>query len=70
MTKNDPMIQDKIAELDELLAWFNSDEFVLEQAGDKLKAAKKLADDIETGLNSLENEIEVIKKSFASDAEK
>lgn len=69
MTKNNPTIQDKIAELDELLAWFSGEEFVLEQAGDKLKAAKKLADDIETGLNSLENDIEVIKKSFASDAE-
>lgn len=69
MTKNEPTIQDKIAQLDDLLAWFNGDDFVLEQASDKLKAAKKLAEDIETGLNSLENDITIIKQSFASDAE-
>ncbi len=69
MTKNEPTIQQKIAELDELLAWFNGDEFVLEQASQKLKEAKKLAEDIEAGLNSLENDITIIKQSFASDAE-
>ena len=69
MTKSEPTIQQKIAELDELLAWFNGDEFVLEQASEKLKEAKKLAEAIETGLNSLENDITIIKKSFASDAE-
>lgn len=69
MTKNEPTIQDKVAQLDELLAWFSGDDFVLEQASDKLKEAKKLAETIESGLNSLENEITIIKKSFASDAE-
>lgn len=69
MTKNEPTIQQKIAELDELLAWFNGDEFVLEQAGEKLNEAKKLAEAIETGLNSLENDITIIKRSFASDTE-
>jgi exonuclease VII small subunit len=67
MTKNEPTIQDKTEKLNELLAWFNSDDFVLEQASDKLKEAKKLADDIETGLSSLENDIAIIKQSFASD---
>lgn len=69
MTKNEPTIQDKVAQLDELLAWFSGEDFVLEQASDKLEEAKKLAETIEAGLNSLENEITIIKKSFASDAE-
>ena len=69
MTKNEPTIQDKTTQLNELLAWFSGDDFVLEQAGDKLKEAKKLADEIEEGLNSLENDIAIIKKSFASDSE-
>lgn len=69
MTKNEPTIQDKTAKLNELLAWFNGDEFVLEQAGEKLKEAKKLADEIESDLSTLENDITIIKKSFASDSE-
>lgn len=69
MTKSEITIQDKVTKLDELLAWFNSDDFVLEQAGDKLKEAKKLADEIEQGLSSLENDITIIKQSFASDKE-
>lgn len=69
MTKNEPTIQDKTAKLNELLAWFNGDEFVLEQAGEKLNEAKKLADEIESDLSTLENDITIIKKSFASDSE-
>lgn len=57
-------IQEKTAELSELVAWFDSDEFALEQALDKFKAAEKLAQDIEQDLATLRNDIEVVKKSF------
>lgn len=70
MSKNDdPTIQKKVAQLDELLAWFNSDDFALEQATSKLQDAKKLAAEIETDLTTLENEITIVKQSFASDSE-
>lgn len=69
MSKNDATIQDKMKQLDELLVWFNGDDFVLEQASDKLKKAKSLADDIEASLDSLENEINIIKDSFVSSKE-
>ena len=57
-------IQEKTAELNELVAWFDSDDFALEQALDKFKAAEKLAQDIEQDLTTLRNDIEVVKKSF------
>lgn len=67
MTKN-KKIQEKTAELTELVAWFDSDAFVLEQALDKFKEAEKLAQDIEQDLATLRNDIEVVKKSFDSEA--
>ena len=66
---NDPTIQKKVAQLDELLAWFSSDSFALEQATVKLQDAKRLAAEIENDLTTLENEITIVKQSFASDAE-
>lgn len=68
MSKNDtPSIQAKIAQLDELVAWFQGDDFQLEQASEKLKEAKRLADDVSKDLDAVENEITIVKKSFASD---
>lgn len=61
-------IQAKLSELDELIAWFHGDEFELERASEKLKQAKELAGGIEHDLNAVENEIAIIKQSFASDA--
>jgi exodeoxyribonuclease VII small subunit len=70
MSKNDTLsIQTKLAQLDELVAWFESDDFQLEQASDKLKAAKKLADEIEHDLDSVANEIQIVKQSFASESD-
>lgn len=67
MTKNNPTIQNKIADLDKLVAWFQSDEFELEQASAKLKEAAKLAAEIEHDLEAVANDIQLVKKSFATD---
>lgn len=67
MTQNNKTIQQKIGELDELVAWFDSDEFTLETALDKFKAAEKLAEEIEQDLLSLKNEINVVKQRFDVD---
>ncbi|MNH50398.1 exodeoxyribonuclease VII small subunit [compost metagenome] len=67
MTKN-KSIQQKTTELTELVAWFDGDDFVLEQALDKFKEAEKLAQDIEKDLTTLRNDIEVVKKSFDSES--
>ena len=64
MTKNNKTIQEKIAELDTLVAWFDSDEFTLEVALEKFKQAETLAKAIEKDLSSLKNEIEIVKQKF------
>jgi exonuclease VII small subunit len=70
MSKNDEVsIQDKLQQLDELVAWFQGDEFQLESATSKLADAKKLADEISHDLDAVENEITIVKQSFASDSE-
>ncbi len=67
MSKVNKTIQEKTAELNELVAWFDSDNFVLELAVDKFKHAELLAKEIEHDLDSLKNDIHVIKKSFESE---
>ncbi len=67
MTQN-KSIQQKTSELTELVAWFDSDDFTLEQALDTFKKAEKLAQDIEKDLATLRNDIEVVKRSFDSES--
>jgi exodeoxyribonuclease VII small subunit len=70
MTKNNDLtIQEKIAQLDEVVAWFESDDFQLEQASAKLKTAAKLATDIEHDLDEVANDIQLVKKSFATESD-
>lgn len=64
MAKNSTTIQEKITQLDELVAWFDGDEFSLEQATDMFKKAEVLAREIETDLTELKNEVEIVKASF------
>ena len=53
-----------MTELGELVAWFESDEFELEQAIAKYKDAETLAGEIERDLSTLKNEITVLKQKF------
>ncbi|HMS93118.1 MAG TPA: exodeoxyribonuclease VII small subunit [Candidatus Saccharibacteria bacterium] len=64
MTKNSTTIQEKITQLDTLVAWFDGDEFSLEKATDVFKKAEVLAREIETDLTELKNEVEIVKASF------
>ena len=64
--KNDLTVQEKLTELSELVAWFQSGAFKLEEALDKFKAAETLADSIEKDLTKLKNDIKVVKKQFDS----
>lgn len=67
MTKSNLTIQEKIAQLDELVAWFDGDEFSLEAATDVFKKAEALAREIEADLTELKNEVQVVKASFDKD---
>lgn len=62
--ENKITIAEKTAMLDKLVAWFDSDDFELEQALDKFSEAEKLAADIEADLLSLKNDIELVKARF------
>lgn len=57
-------LNQKIEKLDTEVEWFYSDEFKLDEAVDKYKAATKLAKEIEKDLNELKNEIEVLSEEF------
>ncbi len=57
-------LNQKITELNDAVAWFQSEEFEIEQAIEKYKTALKLANEIEDDLNGIKNEIEVLTKDF------
>ena len=62
--KSNATVAEKIAQLDELVAWFDSEEFTLETALDKFSVAETLAREIEEDLAALKNDIEVVKARF------
>jgi exodeoxyribonuclease VII small subunit len=64
MTKNNVTIQDNMRTLDELLQWFESDDFSLEASIEKFKEAEALAKVIDTQLTEIKNDITVLKQSF------
>ena len=55
----------KLADLDEKVNWFYSEDFSLEKAVENYRSAVTLAKDIEQDLQNLKNEIEVISKDFS-----
>lgn len=57
-------IQEKMDKLNELLNWFSSPDFKIDEAVDKYKELETTADDIEKSLNNMKNEINIIKKKF------
>lgn len=62
--KNKESIQARTTKLDEMVAWFDGDDFELEQAVEKFKEAEKLAAEIEHDLMNLNNTITVVKERF------
>ena len=58
-------INEKIERLQAGMAWFDSEEFLLEEASVKYMDLAKLAGEIETDLNELKNEINVIAEDFS-----
>lgn len=56
--KSETTIEEKIAQLEAMVAWFDSDEFVLEQALDKYETARQLAAEIEHDVTELRHTIE------------
>lgn len=65
--KNNATISEKLAKLSELTAWFESEEFELEEAIDRFKEAETLAGEIEKELSEFKNKITVLKQDFSKD---
>lgn len=64
MSEKNKTIAEKTAALNELVAWFEGDDFVLEEALAKYAKAEKLAAEIEGDLKALKNNIETVKAKF------
>lgn len=64
MSQKNKTIQEKTTELNNLVLWFDSEDFTLETALDKFKEAEKLAQEIENDLLLLKNEVNIIKQKF------
>lgn len=62
--KNNGSISEKTIKLNELVGWFDGDDFELEEALDKFAEAEKLAAEIEADLLAMKNTISVVKKKF------
>ncbi|MCB9819771.1 hypothetical protein H6796_00475 [Candidatus Nomurabacteria bacterium] len=68
MSKEDSQtIASQISELDKLVSWFDGDDFALDEAVDKIKAAEELTNSIEDRLVNLRNTVEVLKKDFSKE---
>ena len=69
MSENNKLsVAQKTTKLNELVSWFDGDDFELEQALDKFVQAEKLAAEIEADLLALKNTISIAKSKFNQSA--
>ena len=66
--KSSPTLQQQLAELDELLAWFDQPDIDLDAALAKFDQGVKLTEDIKKRLATFENKVTILKKRFDQDA--
>ncbi len=64
--KKDKSFQEKMTELDEILAWFESDEVSLEQSVAKYEQALALSKELQDELKNAQNKIEILNKKFSA----
>lgn len=64
MSDETPTIAQKLEQLEDLLAWFESDSITVEASLEKYEQALKLAKELETQLQTAKNQVEIIKKKF------
>jgi exodeoxyribonuclease VII small subunit len=63
-SKNEPTLQQQLAELDDVLAWFDRPDIDLDEALAKFDHGVKLAESAKQKLTTLENKITVLKQRF------
>lgn len=62
--QNNLSISEKISQLDKLVAWFDSEDFSIEEAIERYQQAETLANEIEKDLEAVKENIKVVKKRF------
>lgn len=62
---NTPSFEEKLAQLEEIVAWFESDEVTLDESMKRFEQGMKLAETLEKELEAAGNKIEVIKQKFS-----
>lgn len=67
MSDKSSNISAQLAQLNELVAWFEGDKFKLDEALEKFAEAEKVAKGIEKELSEFKNKINLIKKDFGSE---
>jgi len=68
--KHEKTLSEQLHELDEVIAWFDQDDFDLDEALKKFDDGVKLSDEIEARLGKLENNMTVLRQRFGEGAEK
>lgn len=63
-TKKNKTLSQKMAELNQKIEWFNTDEFQLDEATTKYKEAIDLATEIKKDLTEMKNEVETLTEDF------
>ena len=61
---NPVAIEAKLQQLRELVAWFESEEFVIDEALERFATAQKLAEEVEKELQEVKNKVTVLKEKF------
>ena len=64
MSQKDKTITKKMEELENLTAWFTSEDFSIDEALEKYQAAQSLAREVESDLQNLRNEITILAEDF------
>ena len=63
---NEKTIEQMMAELNERIAWFQGEEFNLDEAKQQFIEARQLAKDITTALDGMQHDITVISEDFSA----
>ena len=63
---NEKTIEQMMAELNERIAWFQGDDFNLDEAKQRFIEARQLAKDIMAALDGMQHEITVLSEDFSA----
>ncbi len=60
-------INDKIVQIDKILSEIENGEVSIEEISDKYKSAINLVSEVESDLDNISNEIEIVSRDFSQD---